>query len=279
MTGDATRSTVHCHDPGGRVLAANLEWLPISEVGIGTRLVTFDRGMPSRGRHRHFSTGAVTATGTRVTGRMRVETSRGSTVVTPEQEFLVRCAVKPRTRQVRAEDLRGGQEIYFLSTWEADLTWEAGYLAGQFDGDGSLHFTASNAHTGASHLSWAQKAGRPCVPFLERVLAARGFQSRTHPHTAGVCEHVHIAGDWTNQMRFLGSVRPQRLLRHPELPRLWQARSLQACERATVSGVVPLSPAMTFAVGVDTHTCIVDGFLVLGGAVSAATCAEVTGRF
>lgn len=279
MSGEVAHSTVYCHDPGSRVLTANLEWLPVREVGVGTRLVTFDRGAPSRRRHRHFSTGAVTATRARVTSRVRVETSRGSAVVTPELEFLVRCAVKPRTRWVRAERLRTGQEIYFLPTWESDRTWEAGYLAGQFDGDGSLHFTASTAHSGASQLSWAQKAGRPCVSYLESVLAARGFKSRTHRHPTGACEQVHIAGDWINQMRFLGSVRPQRLLRHPELPRLWQARSLQACERAIVGEVVPLPPGTMVAVEVDTHTCITDGFFVLGSVVSPITCAEVTGRF
>lgn len=260
------RSSRSSGAPAGRVLTAELEWLPVQGITPGARLVTFDEGAPSRARHRHFSTGVVAATHERTTDRVRVETSRGSTVVPPDHGFLVRSAVKPRTRWVAAADLRPGHEVYFLATWEPDRTWEAGYLAGQFDGDGSLHFTASTGSSGASQLSWAQKAGRACVPYVESVLIARGFESRTHRHPVGVCDHVHIAGSWTNQMRFLGSVRPQRLLRHPELSRLWRARSLQACERATVSRVVPLEPGSVIVMEVDTRTCVTDGFLIGSGA-------------
>lgn len=252
--------TVYCHDPDSRVLTTTLEWVPISKLGVGDKLVTFDEGATTRARHRHFSTGTVAATQTRIMDRVRVETSRGPTIVTPEHAFLVRFENKPRTRWVRADQLQPGQQIYFLSPWDTDRSWEAGYLAGQFDGDGSLHFF-SGPNYGSSHLSWAQKAGRPCVSFVENVMASLNLHPRIHHHPANACDYVHVGGDWTNQLRFLGSVRPQRLLRHPELPRMWEARSLQACERAVVGEVVPLPAGPMVAMEVDTRTYIADGFL------------------
>ncbi len=257
--------TIYCHNPASKVLTAQLDWAAIGDLTVGQHLVTFDEGSPSRRRHRHFSTGIVTAIETRIMERWRVVTSQGETIVTPGHLFFVRreCQCKTcranntrRARWLRADELQSGDAIYSLPVWESERSWESGYLAGQFDADGCLNFTGST-----SRLSWAQKAGRPDIPYVEQLMAGRGFKTRTNGPTRSGCSAVHVAGDWTEQMRFLGTVQPQRLLRHPELNRLWEARSLQACGRATVQETAPLPDGPMVAMETSTRTYIADGLL------------------
>jgi hypothetical protein len=248
--------TIYCHDPAARVLTASLEWREIASLAIGDELISFDSEPGSHARHRHFKTGRVTGTQARVMERVLITTSHGETTVTPDHRFLIRSKTAPRMRWLRASDLRPGDKVYALPMWETDQSWEGGYLAGQFDGEGCLHFSK----TPSSQLQWSQSGGRPEVAAIEEILAAKNFPTRRHSASNG-CVAVYIAEDWVQQMRFLGAIRPRRLLRHPELARLWEARSLQVCDSAVVGEVRELSPGEMVAMEVDTHTYIADGLL------------------
>lgn len=256
-----TDLVLHCHAPESRVLTADLEWRPIVDLPVGSRLVTFDEGEPTPYRHRHFSTGVITAKQARPMERIRVTTSEGVTVVTPSHPFLIRRRRNTKAEWIQAGSLVPGDPIYSVPTWERDASWEAGYLAGQFDGDGSLHFTRSGDTGGASQLTWAQQAGRPDIPYVSGLLSSLGYKNAAYDAGSNGCHNVRVAGDWWDQARFLGTVRPPRLLRHPELPRLWEARSLRVCGRAVVHSVEPLDPGWMVAIETDTRTYIADGLL------------------
>lgn len=260
-----TDLVVYCHTPESRVLTADLRWRRIDSLSVGDRVISFDEGPNTPQRHRHFSTGTVTAVERRMAEVVEVQTSEGATRVTPDHPFLVRKdngfknadGRKVRSAWVRAGDLREGDKIYSLPTWDEDLSHGGGYLAGQYDGEGSLSLIRSGGFE-TSTLPWAQNPG-PEVARVEQLLVERGFKTRTHGHNK--CLHVHVAGDWTEQMRLLGSVRPYRLLRHPRIERLWEGRSLQACGRATVKSVTTLGVREIVAMETDTHTYIADGLL------------------
>jgi hypothetical protein len=57
------------------------------------------------------------------------------------------------------------------------------------------------------------------------------------------------------------TVRPPRLLRHPELPRLWEQQSLQVCDRAYVQAVETLPAGPMVAMETSTRTYVADGLL------------------
>lgn len=256
---------IYCHVPESLVLTANLEWRPIGSLSVGDRLVSFDEGPSVRDRHRHFATGTITAMQQRRASVVEVRTSEGITRVTPEHPFLVRKEGKitvggqrTRTVWITAGELRPGDQIYSLPVWEEDRSWGGGYLAGQYDGEASLCLTTSGGCE-VSSLSWAQKPGAE-VFLVERLLSERGFKARAYATSNG-CVNVHVAGGWSEQMRFLGSVRPRRLLRHARLSRLWEGRSLQACGRAIVESVTPVGVHDIIAMEVDSRTYIADGLL------------------
>lgn len=253
--GDTDR-TIYCHHPDSRVLTTSLEWIAISDLDPGDSVISFDEQDATAGRHRHFKTGTIVATETRIMERCRVITSGGETIVTPDHSFLIRNRVTaPRFRWIQANELHPGDGICWMPTWDTNGSWEAGYLAGQFDGEASLSFAGWG-----SRIGWAQLAQSPDVVYVEGLLNGLGFSTRTDGPGQSGCIQIHIAGNWIERMRFLGSIRPRRLLRHPEIERLWD-RSLRACSEVLVLGIEPLERGEMVAMEVDARTYIADGCL------------------
>jgi hypothetical protein len=102
-----------------------------------------------------------------------------------------------------------------LPEWVPATSFEDGWLAGMFDGEGCLSFSQSRdadgkVQGGGMRLSIAQNTGA-ALGQVHGQLARGGYATNTYYRDSGLGV-VDIAGRPGEKARLLGSLRPQRLL-------------------------------------------------------------------
>lgn len=275
LTGD------YCVAPETRVLRADLRWVRADELAAGDAIVGFDEGKPGgRGNRRKYRTAEVVRSDTRTLNRRRVVTESASVVVSDEHLFL--CTSKqgqarvvrgagiqarsespgapgPGQRWVRADRLSAGDRILFLvAPWLDGATHAHGYLKGMADGEGCIQ--AENAV-----ISIAQNAG-PVFEETGQILRALGFQA-TRKKANGKGKVL----DWSMQgigncLRFLGEVRPTRLLLKAESVYAGRmiaggSKKAGAATSSVVLSVEDIGPGQVVTLETSTRTLITEGLL------------------
>lgn len=203
---------------GMRVLRSDWQWVPVEKITAGDELIACDEEVPSgskgyRGRGRRYRTAQVVAAVPAPRPCVEIEFDDGFRFVCTRTHPLLgmRYDGHPR-RWMKAGELRAGDMIgYYLPIWDEDRSYEGGWLAGIYDGEGSMvhNGTRREEWTNSGSLVVAQKDG----PVLDRIKAAldsRGYRYRTAPGVNAA--HVEILGGFPEQARLLGSLRPLRLL-------------------------------------------------------------------
>ena len=200
-----------CVAPETRVLTADLQHIPASEVTVGMELVGFDEEPSYPGKHRQFQPATVEAVSRPVLPSYRIVLSDGTQVTASEDHRWLVTTAGRRTVWKATKDLASTDRIFKVSeVWHQDRSYEAAYLAGMFDGEGCLTIRPDGKIAGTN---MAQRPGL-VLEQTKKFLADRGFmfwESKRNEARNGV-HHVGIAGGRSEVMRFLGSVRPVRLV-------------------------------------------------------------------
>jgi hypothetical protein len=263
---DAIYVMDYCVAPETRILRADLRWVRADELRTGDALVAFDEERPvGRGQRRKFRTATVVRTGRRELPCLRIVTDK--TTVTASEEHMFLCAGAKEMglgREgvghvwVKAKDLRPGMRIAFLAyPWEEGRSHTHGYLRGIADGEG---YVAKNGAIGI--------AQNPGIVFDEIHDAMRrlGFSPRLE-----TANGKRITLQWqlsgiADCLRFLGEVRPSRLLQRAA--RIYEGRAISGGQgktegrtTATVLSVdaVGIGPVVTLET--TTKTVITEGLL------------------
>lgn len=210
MAGRGPTSFAHCLDPTTPVLTTDLRWIPIGEVQPGDRLIGVDE-YPGDGQ-RKMRESVVEATWSTRKTALRITMEDGSSVVCSEDHrWLVRDMGKGGATHWRyARNLKVGNHIkHVVSPWVEDRSWEAGYLAGIYDGEGCVS-------------GWRRRAGRSVFftqkpgPTLDKtlgILRDKGFEPILATGVGGSRSAEQWAlGSVAESMRFFGMVRPPRLM-------------------------------------------------------------------
>ena len=133
---------IACPAPETLILKADLTWARADSLSEGDALIGFDEHGPDRKLRNSYVRSCPMIT----RERFRVTTEIGTTVVSQDHPFLVQLGNRPYEWRM-AQDLNPGNRICAIGEpWTTDRTWHGGYLAGQFDGEGSLSFTEANEH-------------------------------------------------------------------------------------------------------------------------------------
>ena len=247
-----------CVTPETPILCADLVWRTAGNLHLGDSVIAFDEQL---GRWPKYRTAQVTANDVLVKNCVEVFTNRGTIIVSEEHPFLVR---RDHQRWVRAAALTVGDCIMFGSApWEEEQTWESGYLAGMYDGEGSM--TDQRLTSGQFEIAFSQRHG-PELDRVEAMLASRGFIVGRHtkqpsPERAPLSSLVLRGGRW-EQLRFLGTVAPPRFMRR-DLSNLWEGTSIgtKGTGSAVIQAVIPINRAEVVGLTTSTGTFIASGFL------------------
>jgi hypothetical protein len=265
-----------CVAPETRVLTADLRWLPAEKVTAGMEIIAFDEEGTWDEYHpiakrRYFRTALVEDMKIDVMDRIRVRTDQREIIVTPNHKFLT---WRPERYTWRAAaKLQPGDTLPSIPVWDEQDSYIAGYLAGQFDGEGC--FTVGRLANGKaySRVLWSQTADSPDVPFVQSALTGLGFKhgwhkapprggwSGDHPGRGKPVAAITIGGGWPEQMSFLGSIRPRRMLRNPRLRHMWEQKQLNSCAKESVLSVESLAPGSMVAHQTSSKTLITEGLL------------------
>ncbi len=222
-----TRLTYGCLTPGHRILTADLRWVPVETLVPGDRVMGFDESPRTRSRRRLIYSTIVTHNIPMTKFVYKLSLSDGTSLVASEDHpFLARrgnayhwWTVKRMYDWLYFKDgkRKNRPPIWFprmAPTWETLDGYDAGYLAGFFDGEGSL-----NQSTKERRNDWP-----------EHVFAIHGYQNENAMletvreymdnlgfnysvlHRDRSNKMVKIVGGRWEGMRLLGSLRPKRLL-------------------------------------------------------------------
>jgi len=208
-----TPSCLFCVGEDTKVLTKDLRWVDAGSVQVGDELTAFANGQKN---HWYWRTSTVLGTGRVRRPSYRLTFDDGTTIIaSAEHKWLVGGHHQHRHWRT-TEDLRvqrggraGSLVVRLLDVWEADRSYEAGYVAGFVDGEGYLTQRQLARGGWNTKLGIVQNAG-PTLDALQELLRAKGFSFYlSSPH--GKCHHVWIAKR-AHIMEFLGKIRPPRLL-------------------------------------------------------------------
>lgn len=278
-----------CIAPDTKVLTASLEWVTAGSLQPGDKLLGFDELPPDRnnnGRNgRRFTECEVERADVVIRPCYKLTFEDGTEVIASSgHRWLVsstvqgelKCQRWERTEDLRSEAPRQTRIIKPLETWETDHSWSAGYLAGAFDGEGNIVTSISNCVERTrviGGISFAQ-TDNEMLHQTELALKECGFEitwkkSRRHniPRVDGSprkdITNLTVGGKG-QFLRFMGSIRPRRLLAkmngsYGVIP--GQSVALVGKEFIGDRPVVMLdtSSRTYFANGLASHNCAIAG--------------------
>lgn len=238
----------YCLSPETRILRSDLTWVDAGSLVLGDELVGFDEE-PVSGLSRKFrDTRVLTASTLRRPG-VRVTMDDGA-VLTCSQEHRWLIGSGRNRRWKQAISLRAGDELLTVGRWLTDPSRDAGWLAGFADGEGCI------AQSGL--VSITQRHG-PALDYARAALRKRGYAFTENPWSDGTGVTLNVSGGLPERMRFLGEIRPARLL--AKAGQVYKSRNTGAAKRASVVRVEEIGDIDVVAIGTDTKTLIADGFL------------------
>jgi hypothetical protein len=209
----------HCLAPGTRVLTESLKWIPIEKLEPGDFLVGFDEFPSSFMQRRSYRRSIVEASQIIELPSYDLEFEDGTSIrASADHLWLVDSGGEKKwlkTEDMRVEGVggRGTKVCKAMNVWEEDRSWTAGYLAGAFDGEGWL--STGGSHRGIHKIGFSQRRNR-MLEMVKSGLDEIGIAYRESSDESGFApgksiQQLAISGR-TNLLRFLGSMRPRRLL-------------------------------------------------------------------
>jgi hypothetical protein len=251
----------YCFVPKHKLLGEDLLWKPAYDFKVGDVVLGFDETGP----HRKFRRAKIEAISFEYASVFEVRFESGKTfVVTKEHQWLT-CRKRTkgskkssqRLRWLETKDLESKECNHgngwssiprLISPWSPDTSYEAGWLAGILDGEGSYS---------GNHLSIGQNPG--LVQNRIREGLSQYVELSSSPTVAGRrCETIHIKGHKLETLRVLGQIRPIRLLAKVNFDTLGQLECRDI--RDGVVSVKSVGVQQIIKIQTSTGTLVVDGY-------------------
>lgn len=244
----------YCIAPSHRLLGTDLRWRPASEFSVGDTVLGFDE----YGNRRRWRSAEIESIRYEDAPVFDVELENGDVITTTaEHRWLVK-KTNPhketlRYNWVETKDLVPGVSSVpkMLEVWDEDTSKEAGWLAGVMDGEGSMS-------PNCRQLSVSQNPG----PVLERIDAAitaygTGASGRVVKKNSR-CEVRYIGGFLAERLKFLGTVRPERLISKVDFNKIGCMQSRYGCHK--VVSVRPAGVQQIIKIQTSSRTFIAEGY-------------------
>ncbi len=256
-----------CLAPGTKILRSDYQWVAVETLTVGDSVVGFDEYVPAGQHGRKMHRSVVEANDPVDLPCIELTTDRGVTVASEAHMWLVKegYSYKPTYVWKMTKDLSSSDEImWFGEPWSQDYSYDAAYLSGLFDGEGSVNtemWTRNGTYRGWN-VTLAQKPGL-VLNKAKQCLDDLGFDYREDLDKRSGCHKITLRGTLYDRMRFMGMVNPERLT--SKIGSGWDGASAfqQGCAgRSGIAVVKELRSVGTqtvYAIGTSTKTLIADG--------------------
>ena len=268
-----------CMHTSHKVLTSDLRYVPLSEIKVGDQLISFDEGpleghSGQRGRPRRFKTGTVTNLRLSRGEMFDVTLSSGKTFrVTGDHLWFTKNSGSlyswKRTDQLRitnksALGKKGGgtRVVKLLDEFDHNQSWESGWLAGMYCGEGSLYHRRT---TGGSVMQLALSQSEShnsgtCRRIEDALRDVCGVETVTHCSAKRTVGQYRITGGARGIAKVLGTVRPPRMLDKfvPEM--LGSLTTPGSGDAEHFVSITPVGEDEYVEIEIDAKTMIVEGY-------------------
>lgn len=254
-----------CVTPETRLLTADLRYVRADEIEEGDRLLGFDEHTLHGADYRYWRVAEVEAVRPVRKPCYRVTLADGTQITcSSDHSWLVagpdttfRWLTMEEMVRRRRSDAGPWRIVRVAGVWDEDHTYDGGYLAATFDGEGCLVQTQRTGAFGGYNclLGFSQKANELRVKALA-ALAERGFTTTSSPNNKSGVFWERILGGKPEIMRFLGTIRPQRLLAKFDPERLGR---LGSTDRVAVVSIEDVGEQTVLAIQTTTRTFVAEG--------------------
>ena len=206
----------YCVTPETRILTSDLRWVRADSIKAGDKLIGFDENPPKRYGQRKFNETLVEDVGEIERPCYEVTLNDGTKVTCSEEHQWLVFTAGSRTIWKQTKDLISTDRIYKVcDVWE-DLPqdYRLGYLSASFDGEGCI----TQVNGKIQQLTFAQR-DNAMLKQVKEYLTDFGFDynanyydKRKEAKGQDLVYKLFIKGGKRVLLRFLGSVRPKRLL-------------------------------------------------------------------
>jgi hypothetical protein len=203
---DEFQMSYNCLVPSTKVLTSDLRYVPIGDVQVGDTLVGFDEEAEKKGAHRKIRKTTVTKATRIIRPTYKITLTDGTEVEASDGHLWLVSTPGRRTVWKRTDELGIEDRIFkIFDTWDSQSDYRTGYLAAAYEGEG--HFSRQCV------LGFSQREN-VMLDKVRTYLDELGFKywERNNTGTNKDVTVLNIAGGRAAVSKFLGQVRPQRLL-------------------------------------------------------------------
>jgi hypothetical protein len=265
-----------------RVLTADLQWKQISDLRVGEQLLNFseDPISPRNGvdrastNRRYFETGYVLSNEPGLEECAEITFSDGTRIIaTMNHPWLIlgRRGRGPRSQKhidhaesvmwaTTSEMFIGMRVPKYLDPWDENQTKTAGYVAGFFDADGNVCHKIKKGRENGITVTIGQQESEE----LDRIKSdliqlgyTYGENVTNDPRGKAPFHHIRINGGRNESLRFLGSLRPQKLNHQFQAERLGRIDKIRSVE---VIDIQLLGKQKIYRLAVSNKTYFAEGF-------------------
>jgi hypothetical protein len=251
------------------ILDALCSWKRLDTVSIGDALLAFDEEPTGARYARKLSIAFVTNKKASVKPTVKITLRNGTTLQGTKDHKVMVQKEKKSGRFIGVEwkelgELVVGERVLSIGRpWEKDDTFSGGWLAGIYDGEGTIGASYQDGNHHFPRIGFSQKAGRVLQQAVE-TLEAAGFSLRVVDK--GTAVYVDINGGLAENLRLLGTfptVRLQNTFLKGAMEHGWsgftqitrqEVRSIEPAGEETVYDITTTSGTF-IANGVVVHNC------------------------
>lgn len=261
----------YCVTPETHILTADLRHVRADQIKPGDKLIGFDEKVPSRYGQRKFKESVVEDVGVIQRPCYKLTLEDGTIVTSSSEHMWLVFTAGSRTQWKKTEELMLTDRIYKVSdVWDEPsvLDYKIGYLSAAFDGEGCVCQLKGKI----SQVSFSQR-NNVMLKKVKQYLTDLGFtygERVEHREGYDSVHHLYLTGGKYELYRFLGTVRPQRLLDSFDVSNLGTLRCVNYASRGFthpriikkqyvgVQTVIPIrTSTRTFvANGLASHNCL-----------------------
>lgn len=211
----------YCVAPDTIILTNELRWRKAKNLKVGDKLIGFDEEKIEGNKTRHYRTTEIKSANRIKLPCLQIFFDDGINIICSNQHKWLREKAT-NIRWIRADCLKLGDKLFSIGTWKENKTKNAGWLAGIYDGEGCVTVGSVNKNRGykngrAARIQFSQKDGL-ILEKVKKLLSFYGFNF--HEGNTTNCKLIQIKGGLPENLRFLGTFRPIRLLSKAE--KVWE---------------------------------------------------------
>jgi len=248
----------YCVSPEHKTLTKDLEWVNIGDLKDGDDLLACTEESHVHGQGRRFCSSRVLHKKSSIADVFDIELSNGKILrATANHPWLVYHKSKGMYRWKETSELKPFHTFkQFLPVWGNNNSYEAGYLSGIVDGEGTLYRWKNRIN----QLSFSQNPGavlteaKNLLDLLEFTYSESG--GGNSPSTK-----IYISGGKREILRFIGSIRPKRFLTNLDLNALGEIKSKFNEGLLQVSSIKYVGKREIVELQTTSKTYFVDGFV------------------